>query len=145
MSLPDPEKLLECVAEALDTMAFIAVEPLEDNTQAADDLLVTLQFDGALAGELQLTAPRALGALIAQNLLAVGPDAPDAVEKAEDALRELTNITTGLLLRQVCDPDHMPQLAVPVITSAPQNSPHVGAASLSAEGHPVSISFQVRA
>lgn len=138
-----PDLLLAALAEALETMAFIAVEPAPDNAPADDALQVALDFSGLLDGRVSLSAPAALGALIAANLAALEPDAVSPAQAA-DALRELANITAGLLLRQLCADHEMPQLQVPVVAPS-ATQPHVlhtCRAALNADGHPVTLSLE---
>jgi hypothetical protein len=146
MFTPDPDKLLEAIAEALQTMAFVTIEPLTEPVPAGERLCIIQTFSGPVRGQFQLDAPRALGALIAANLLASEPDAPEAQAKAEDALREVTNVTAGLMLRSLCGPEQMPQMTVPIVTTAlGRDGPgttgcHV---SLSAESQPVTVTLRM--
>ena len=134
----DPQLLLQSVAQALETMAFIAVEPLE---QPLPEGLtqITLAFQGPVSGTLAIRAPLTLGALIAANLFATDPAAPEALAQAADALRELTNVTAGLILRELCTPQQMPQLDIPLAGPAGAAAPGVCHAGLQAEGQPLTI------
>jgi CheY-specific phosphatase CheX len=137
---PEPDQLLQALADALNTMAFIVVDPLMESPAAdADTLEVTLPFSGPVNGKLYLHAPSALGALVASNILATEPDAPEAIEKAADALRELSNITAGLLLRQLCPADNTPQLGIATTTPAIGPMPPSINAALAADGFPITI------
>jgi hypothetical protein len=103
--LPDsPTALLESVAEALQTMAFVMVEPAPaapPPPAPADGNVYAVSFQaGAAAGEVQIAAPRALGELLAVNMLAVEPGSAEALQRADDILKELCNISAGLLLRR---------------------------------------------
>src|SRR4051794_30613834 len=114
MKTIEPDLLMTVLAEALETMAFISIEPAFDQTACTNPLQVLLNFSGSVSGQLSLCAPPALGMAIAANLAAVEPEAVSA-EQAADALRELANVTAGLLLRQVCTAEEMPQLRIPVV------------------------------
>ena len=146
MKTIDPDLLMSALAEALETMAFVTINPEFDLTGCVTLLRVSLAFSGVIAGQLTLCAPRALGSVIAANLTAVDVESVTP-ENAADALRELANITAGLLLRQVCSPEEMPQLAIPIVSSTPAAvGPHSYClAALSAEGHPVTIAFRTHA
>lgn len=143
----DPDFLMETLAAALETMAFVGVAPLEGGEPCPDPVDVTLNFSGPAAGsggKIVLRAPSALGALIAGNLEAVDATAPEAVERATDALRELANVTAGLLLRESCPADRMPQLAIPVTQPAAAEPLGPVAASLAADGFPITVAMENR-
>lgn len=138
-----PDLLLSALAEALEIMAFIAVEPAPDDAPADGALQVALDFAGAITGRVNLSAPAALGTIIAANLAALEPDSVSPAQAA-DALCELANITAGLLLRQLCADHEMPQLQVPVVApSATQPcATHACRAALFADGHPLTLSLE---
>ena len=105
---PDIDKLLNLslagvLAEALEIMAFISPEfPAPELLPCSADeaRLVQINFhNGQRAGSLVLTASRAFGALIAGNCDPLD-DSATALEQCDDALKELANITCGLLLRK---------------------------------------------
>ena len=89
--------LAEALAQALETMAFISPEPVDDAGASAmpdDARLVRVHFKGRDAeGSLALVASPGLGAAMASNIDVPDPSAND------DALKELANITCGLMLR----------------------------------------------
>ncbi|MDB5327180.1 MAG: cheY [Phycisphaerales bacterium] len=89
--------LAEALTQALETMAFISPEPVEDAAvpaMPADSRLVRVHFKGRDAeGSLALVASPGLGAAMASNI-----DVPELMA-ADDALKELANITCGLMLR----------------------------------------------
>jgi hypothetical protein len=92
---------LECLVEALQTFAFIAAEPPDGPVPApAAADLYTLRFTGRFSGEFQLAAPREFGCLMAANLLGLEPTDVQAAERAQDVLKELCNVTTGLWLQR---------------------------------------------
>ena len=138
----DPELLLVAVAQALETMAFIAAEPPLDDAGVPGELTITLPFAGAVNGALALRASASLGARIAANLAVIEPEAV-TLQAATDALRELTNITAGLLLREPCEPAEMPRLAIPTASSEPDSSGPVCRALLSANGENLSVALRI--
>lgn len=120
--MPDTsaEQLLECLAEALQTTAFISLEPPPDVFSFPESAaLYGLRFEGAVCGELELLAPRELGGLVAANMLGLEPHDPQALERAQDALKELCNITVGLLLQRQCgSASPAPDMGVPSAVAA---------------------------
>jgi hypothetical protein len=118
---PSIELLLESVAEALQTMAFISPEPATGDMPApADVVRLVIRWSGSHAGEVQLAAPRLLGELLAANILAVEPGTPEAAQRALDVLQELCNITAGGLLSRMSDsPQDAPEMSLPEAATLP--------------------------
>ena len=89
--------LVEALGEALETMAFITPQlPGDAADPPLDVRLVLVEFHGhGMNGSLALAAPRKFGALVAGNC-----DGEEAITQADDALKELANVTCGLLLRK---------------------------------------------
>jgi CheY-specific phosphatase CheX len=109
--------VLESLAAALETMAFVTLEPADASTQApADAQLVALDFNYPQAGAIQIIAPREFGRMLAMNMLMPEDDQQVPDEAADDALRELCNITTGTLLRQRLGEHHKSvMMGLPVV------------------------------
>jgi hypothetical protein len=159
MRKPSPELLLESLAEALQTMAFVSPEPLEPDAAPPDAAVcLTIKWsasrpaDGAQAGGgggVQLAAPSLFGELLAANILALEPGTPEIAARAVDALKELCNITTGGLLARCAEsPSDTPEMGLPVATPIPdadawKNFTHLpNTTAILAEGYPVAIRFQ---
>ena len=150
MRPPTSELLLEALADALQTMAFISPEPLPDDAPPpAGALCITLRWSGPSTGQIQLATPRLFGELLAVNILALEPGTPEATARALDALQELCNITAGALLSRLCDlPTDTPEMGLPTSTvlldatawrqfvAQPQTT------VLLAEGYPLAIRIQ---
>jgi hypothetical protein len=99
-----PELLLEALAEALETMAFISPEPaVAGLTPPTESECLSIRWSGGGGGELQLATTRRFGELLAANILALEPGTPEAAQRAADALKELCNITAGALLARMSD------------------------------------------
>jgi hypothetical protein len=110
MRPPSPELLLEALAEALETMAFICPEPAsEEPPPPAESECLSIRWSGCRRGELQLATTRRFGELLAANILALEPGTPEAAQRAADALKELCNITAGALLARL---SHAPEDAL---------------------------------
>jgi len=95
--------VLESLAEALETMAFVALMPAAEPTEPADGCVVSIEFARPERGVLELVAPRALGTLLAANVLGTDPSDPEAVARGDDALREAVNVACGAMLRRLKD------------------------------------------
>jgi hypothetical protein len=154
-----PDLLLESLAEALQTMAFVSPEPLAPDAappNAAVCLTIkwsaTRSADGTPTGSggggVQLAAPSLFGELLAANILALEPGTPEIAARAVDALKELCNITTGGLLARCAEsPSDTPEMGLPVATPIPdadawRNFTHLpNTTAILAEGYPVAIRF----
>jgi two-component system, chemotaxis family, chemotaxis protein CheY len=108
--------LIEAFAEALETMAFISPELPEKNglpAFAAAARLVRVCFHGqGIRGSLALAVPPEFGSVVAVNCGTTGTEA-----EADDALKELANVTCGLLLRRRVGGATGFELAPPIMTS----------------------------
>jgi chemotaxis protein CheY-P-specific phosphatase CheC len=131
------------LAEALETMAFISALPVDELGEPGEALtLVTVGFTRPNPGRLELLAPRALGRLLAENIL--GPEDMESFQpsQGDDALGELGNIACGALLRRFSNQSHEPfQMGIPDL------APFTGdwadfcrdSAVLDADGHVLAI------
>ncbi|HVT88099.1 MAG TPA: chemotaxis protein CheX [Tepidisphaeraceae bacterium] len=96
--------LLKAVIDAMETMAFISPEPL--TADPSPELLTSLErahvrFVGPFCGLLELFAPRSLAVLLVANLTCSDQADSRTAAYAEDALKEIANVTCGLLLRRI--------------------------------------------
>jgi two-component system chemotaxis response regulator CheY len=107
--------LIEAFAEALETMAFVSPELPEKRGMpefSASARLVRVGFHGqGIKGSLALAAPPEFGSMMAANCGGFGGEI-----EADDALKELANITCGLLLRRRIGGAAGFELAPPVMT-----------------------------
>ncbi len=91
--------LAESLVEAMETMAFISPElpdPASLPVASPDMRLIRIDFHGGgISGSLAMSAPAKLGEVVAENC-----GADDAKSAADDAMKELANVTCGLLLRK---------------------------------------------
>jgi two-component system, chemotaxis family, chemotaxis protein CheY len=91
--------LIEALGEALETMAFMSPQlpsKLEPPSLPDNRRLVRVDFEGhGIRGSLAIAASPAFGAAVAANC-----DNHPSPGEADDALKELANVTCGLLLRR---------------------------------------------
>jgi two-component system, chemotaxis family, chemotaxis protein CheY len=128
--------LAEALVEALETMAFVSPQMPQDRAlpRPSPDLrLVRVVFNGqGVLGELSLAAPSAFGKMVADNCAA------DALHESDDALKELANITCGLLLRKRLGGGAGFRMAPPVIGSCDEIESWINgddAIAVDADGH----------
>jgi hypothetical protein len=92
---------LEQLVEAMETMAFISPLPAADDAPAPPaPRLVEMEFACPSYGAVRLVTGEAFGQMLAANLLGVEPSSQEALAGADDALRELMNITCGAVIRR---------------------------------------------
>lgn len=137
--------LVETLAEALETMAFIALSPTEDPLLPPEETVkLSIAFTRPDPGSIELIAPLALGRMLSCNILGLEPDDPAAAEGAGDALAELLNVTCGSILMKVAATSTEPfQMTIPKATPFPAqdwakfiDGP---TAVLEADGHKIAI------
>ena len=88
--------LVEALTQALETSAFLTVMPgLEQPDPPQRFCQVQMHFKGPACGTFQIVAGFELGRILEQNIR--GAESTDD-DMAMDALKELTNVTCGLLL-----------------------------------------------
>ena len=98
------ESLTESVCEALETMAFMIVEPLEEDLPApTDGVKAEMDFTGSHAGTVELMAGIELIEAMAANFMGIEPDDPEAQDKCTDAFKELLNVICGILLPKLAN------------------------------------------
>ena len=115
--------VVEALTEALETMAFVSLMPLEAAEApppAEPVVLVSIAFTGAPAsGTIELMAGESFGAMLAANLLGTGPDDPDAAARARDAMLETMNVTCGALIRKIEPSAETFEMAIPQVRDVP--------------------------
>jgi hypothetical protein len=97
----DKDNLRDALVEALGTMAFVSAESPQTLSAPPGPALVTrISFNGSATGALELICPREFGVLLAANLMACPPELAALDPTTGDVLRELLNVTCGIMLRQ---------------------------------------------
>ncbi len=88
--------LVEALTQALETSAFLTVMPSQEQPDPPQRFFqVQMHFKGPACGTLQIVAGFKLGRILAQNIM--GAESTDD-DIAIDAIKELANVTCGLLL-----------------------------------------------
>lgn len=88
--------LFEALTQALETSAFLTVVPSQEQPEPPQRFFqVQMHFTGPACGTLQIVAGSQLGKVMAQNIS--GIESVDN-DMAIDAVKELANMTCGLLL-----------------------------------------------
>ena len=88
--------LSEALCKALETMAFMIAEPPEQQSDVpAESYLARMHFEGPVSGTIEILAGCELTRSLAMN---ISGDEQAEQDKSVDALKELLNVTCGLLL-----------------------------------------------
>ncbi len=88
--------LVEALTQALETSAFLTVMPSQEQPDPPQRFFqVQMHFKGPACGTLQIVAGFELGRILAQNIM--GTESTDD-DIAIDVIKELANVTCGLLL-----------------------------------------------
>jgi len=91
--------LPEAISEALETMAFMTVMPIEEEMPyPSENIEATMSFSGPVSGEVKILAGVEFAHMIAANVLGVDFDDPEAQSKSTDAFKEMLNTVCGVLL-----------------------------------------------
>ena len=91
----------ESISQALEKIAFLEVTPPEDECDTPQDIIVAeIGFVGHVSGRIQIASEREFVTAFAENMCGM-EDLTD--EQYDDALKELTNITCGLVLPMLAE------------------------------------------
>ena len=106
--------LAEALTQALETMAFLCnIPPEEDMAAPQNTVLAQISFKGPKTGSIRILAGRDFAGVLAQNIGAL-EQADD--ETAYDAMKELSNVTCGLLLPMIgSSPADVFNMSIPTV------------------------------
>ncbi|MFI5379151.1 MAG: chemotaxis protein CheX [Tepidisphaerales bacterium] len=91
------DNLVTALVDALEQMAFVSALPPEgEPATPLRPLLLRISFRGPVCQRFELIADEELGSLMAANIF--GAESAEARFRARDALKELLNVTCGLVL-----------------------------------------------
>lgn len=108
--------LTDALTQALEIMAFLCNLPLEEDRVAPENtVLAQISFKGPRTGTIRILAGRDFAGVLAQNIGAL-EQADD--ETAFDAMKELANVTCGLLLPMIgSSPADVFDMSIPAVQS----------------------------
>jgi hypothetical protein len=90
---------MDALVQAMETMAFTTPTLADPSLYPSpDSFQVSMPFTGPICGTVEMVASEKVGIGLAANMLATTPEDPAAQGYARDALKELLNVTCGLLL-----------------------------------------------
>lgn len=138
-------KAVECVGEAMETMAFIVPDPVDETPAMplTGFVVTSISFRTADGnGTLELFWPAALGQMLEQAVLCDEPT-PGGSGSFE-ALNELANVTCGLLLRSCQQTAGKAEVGLPTSRLAtPADAPQAAAQWILADGQAVAVQVSI--
>src|SRR5690349_6898147 len=91
--------LVDALVNAMEMMGFLSPLPADPSAPPPSRaFLVSMPFTGPICGSIEMVVSEEVGINLAANILATTPSDPAAQNYAQDALKELLNVTCGLLL-----------------------------------------------
>ncbi len=114
---PSREVLGEVVGRVLEEAAFVFTEAVDEAPPFEGPVIeARLRYGDEGEGEIRLAAEPRFAATLAANLLGSEPDDPEAAERAMDAVGELLNMVSGVLVAELHGPEAPTALGVPSVT-----------------------------
>jgi two-component system chemotaxis response regulator CheY len=107
------EKALGNVLESFAYMFSEMIPATDVPVSDGDHVRAEISFTGEISGSLVLIVPRGICPEIAANILGIESDADEAIADAEDALRELLNVTCGHLISTVAGTEAVLDMSLP--------------------------------
>ena len=111
----------EAISQALEKMAFLDAEPLDDGQELeAPSIMVTaeINFSGSVNGTIRTAAGIDFAMMLAENISGL---TEITEEQCIDALKELVNVTCGLVLPMIASSEaDVFDLSVPHLTQTGQ-------------------------
>ena len=101
------------VVDVLGQSAFALAEPANQAGDGAGALGVSIAFDGAIAGVIELTCDRELAREITANMLGASEDSITD-DQSQDALNELLNVICGHYLSHAAGTHAEVHMGLPV-------------------------------
>lgn len=144
---PTTSMVLECLDDALQTMAFICLEPASGQVNPPGQAeVLSIHLGGQGGSDLELAVPPGFGQVLAANILALEPGSAEAMQGALDAVKELCNVTAGTLLNRMYDASSdVPEMSLPQAKASLDAKgwqgfvAQAGTAVVVAEGYPLAV------
>ena len=141
------EIITASVSQALEKIAFLEVmPPVEEMTDPADVIVAEIDFAGHVSGRIQIASEKEFVQTFAENMCGM-EDLTE--EQYNDAMKELANITCGLVLPMLAESEKEEfNMDVPYLTtlSPPKWQDFVAendTVLLEVEGHPVCVKLEL--
>ena len=148
MKVTDPTNIItESITQALEKTVFMETIPgFEEEERSPEDVIVAeIDFQGRVCGRIQIAAEKGFARQFAENMSGIDELGE---EEYNDALKELANITCGLVLPMIADSEEEAfDLTVPHLTelSPPRWQDFVAERDtvlLDVEGYPLCVRLE---
>lgn len=108
--------ITESISQALEKIAFLEIMSPEDESRIPEEIIVAeIEFGGHISGRIQIASDKEFIKTFAENMCGV-EDLTS--EQYDDALKELANITCGLVLPMLAESQIEDfSMAVPYLTT----------------------------
>ena len=137
----------ESISQALEKVAFLEATVPEDESKAPDDIIVAeIGFVGHVSGRIQIASEKEFVTAFAENMCGMDDLTK---EQYDDALKELANITCGLVLPMLAESQKEDfNMTVPYLTtlSPPKWQDFVAeddTVLLEVEGHLICVKLEI--
>jgi chemotaxis protein CheY-P-specific phosphatase CheC len=108
--------ITESISQTLEKTAFLeATCPVDQMAEPQDVIVAEIGFSGRISGKMQIASEREFVKIFAENISGI----EDLTEEMYgDAMKELANITCGLVLPMIAEsPDEQFEMAIPCLTT----------------------------
>ena len=115
----------EVFCDVAEKTAFMLADPLEkDDLEEAGGpcVQVVMHFTGGMKGSVSIAAPEGMKSELAANILGMDADNPTVAAQADDALKELLNVTCGNLLTAIAGEGTVFDLSLPEIADLEEDT-----------------------
>ena len=119
----------ESASEAFQTMIFLPIEKLEDDSQKVDSetsLICSITFMGPFQGVLAINCALATAEKVARAMLMMEPDDELTESDTCDALGEVTNMVIGGLKSRILEELGEIQISIPSVVRGVEIRPAMG-------------------
>ena len=121
--------LWESASEAFQTMIFLPIEKLEDDSQKVGSdgsLICSITFTGPLQGVVAINSSTATAEKVARAMLMMEPDDELTESDTCDALGEVTNMLIGGLKTRILETVGEIQISIPSVIKGVEICPALG-------------------
>jgi len=109
------EMLMNSIFEVFEKMFFVFLEPLDEDVKY--DMISSINFTGAINGEIKVFFTLSLAEIMVQNMLSL--NRKEVTEKMiEDCAKEAVNMIAGNFLHKL-DSSNVFDLSLPIFTKKP--------------------------
>ena len=140
--------ITESISQTLEKTAFLeATSHVDEITEPQDIIVAEVGFSGRISGKMQIASEKEFVKTFAENMSGI----EDLTEEMYgDAMKELANITCGLVLPMIVEsPDEAFEMAIPNLTTLSPSewknfTSEEGTVMLEVENNPVFVKLEIQ-